>query len=246
MILLYALLGLLMGGLVNGLADTLPRERRPARPQCPYCGLPRPPTDWLAVVSYLLGRGRCPACTAPIPLRSVVVELSLALGFAYLYGLYGPTLHLLLVSLYGVILALITVIDLEHRLVLNVVILPAILLALVTAPLLPAMTWKRVLVGGLVGFLFFYLAALAYPGGMGAGDVKLAAFIGLISGFPGVVVALLVTLFAGGFVSLLLLLTRLRSLKDPIPYGPFLVVGGLTALLYGQQIVAWYLARAGV
>jgi leader peptidase (prepilin peptidase)/N-methyltransferase len=176
-----------------------------------------------------------------LPLRNVLVELCTAVVFGFLAARYGLTGHMLLLSLYLSILILITVIDLEHRLVLNRVIVPAILLALIAGPFTPGLNWRTVLVGGLVGFGLFYLAAVLYPGGMGAGDVKLAAFIGLITGFPVIVLALLVTILAGGVISLLLIVTRLRSRRDFIPYGPFLVIGGVFALLWGRPIVDDYL-----
>jgi Flp pilus assembly protein protease CpaA len=173
----------------------------------------------------------------------VVVELTTAVTFALLYDRYGLTGHMLLLSVYMAILILVTVIDLEHRLVLNRVILPAIALALIAGLFTPGLSMPQVLVGGLIGFGVFYLIALVYPGGMGAGDVKLAAFIGLITGFPDVVLAIVVTIFAGGLISLLLVVTRVRTIRDYIPYGPFLVIGGVFALFWGQPIMDSYMDR---
>lgn len=240
MILLYAIVGLVIGAVLNALADTLPTKAHLRSPHCAHCDAPLPPVAWLAT-SYLLTRGRCTDCGALLPLRCVLVELSTAVTYGLLYYRYGLTGHMLLLSVYMAILILITVIDLEHRLVLNRVIGPAILLALIAGPFTPGLNWKQMLVGGLVGFGLFYLAALLYPGGMGAGDVKLAAFVGLFTGFPAVFVALLVTVFAGGLISLLLVVTRIRSRRDYIPYGPFLVIGGVFALFWGQPVMDGYL-----
>jgi leader peptidase (prepilin peptidase)/N-methyltransferase len=244
MILLYAGVGLLVGGALNVLADTLPGRTRLRMSYCAHCDGQRQPVVWLATTGYLLMQGRCPNCGAPVPLRNVLVELTTAVAFALLYNRYGLTGHLLLVSAYTAILILVTVTDLEHRLILNQVIGPAILLALIAGWFTPGLSWRQALVGGLVGFGFFYVAALLYPGGMGAGDVKLAAFIGLITGFPVVILALLVTIMAGGLISLVLVVTRIRSLRDAIPYGPFLVIGGAFALFWGQPIVDSYLEQA--
>jgi len=161
------------------------------------------------------------------------------LAFTFLWQRYGATPLLLLFTFYICILFLVLVIDLEHRLILNVVILPAILMAGIGSLISPGPLLA--LAGGLVGFASFYLIALARKGGMGGGDVKLAAFIGLATGFPSVIVALLIAILAGGTTALVLVLTRAKGLKSYIPYGPFLVVGGLVALIYGPQIVAWYL-----
>ncbi len=241
MVLAYAAVGLVVGGLLNVLADDLPVRHRPNKPRCAACDAFRPVRAWLSTLAYLIDQGRCPNCSAPVPLRGVFVELGTASIFAYLYARYGLSGRTLLYSLYAAIFVLVTVTDLEHRLVLNAVILPAIGLALMAGPFTPDLGWRSMLVGGLIGFLSFYLLALLWPGAMGFGDVKLAAFIGLITGFPGVVVALVVTFLAGGVISLLLIVTRIRSLRDYIPYGPFLVIGGMVALLWGPAIVDAYM-----
>jgi leader peptidase (prepilin peptidase)/N-methyltransferase len=243
MILFYAIVGLLVGGVLSALADTMPQKAPLRLPHCTHCDVQRRPAAWLTTVGYALAQRRCASCGAPWPLRGVLTELATALAFAYLFSRYGLTGHMLLLSAYMAILILVTVIDLEHRLILNRVIGPSILLALIAALSTPGLTWQQALVGGLVGFLFFYIVAMIQPGAMGAGDVKLAAFIGLITGFPVVVVALLVSLVAGGVVSLLLIVTRIRSRRDYIPYGPFLVIGAVVALLWGQAIMDDYMDR---
>lgn len=237
----YAIVGLLVGGWLNVLADDLPGRHRPGKPRCTTCGASRSPRSWLSTLAYLLAQGRCSHCTAPVPLRGACVELGTATVFAYLFARFGLTDRMLLYSIYSTIFILVTVTDLEHRLILNVVIGPAIVLALVAGPFTYGLGWKSMLAGGVIGFLTFYILALLWPGGMGFGDVKLAAFIGLITGFQGVIVALIVTFLAGGTISLFLLVTRIRSLRDYIPYGPFLVIGGMVALLWGQSIVDAYM-----
>ena len=243
MILLYAVVGLLVGAVLNLLADVMPHKTRLRLPRCVHCDVPRQPTAWLTTTGYVLHRGRCPSCGASLQRRGVLTELATAIIFALIYDGYGPTGHMLLLSAYMAILVLVTVVDLEHRLVLNRVIGPAILLALVASPFTPDLTWQQALVGGLVGFSFFYVIAMIKPGAMGAGDVKLALFIGLFTGFPVVIVALLIALFAGGLISLFLVATRIRSMRDYIPYGPFLVIGGVYALFWGQPVVDDYLDR---
>lgn len=244
MALIFALVGWLMGGILNVLADDLPQGGRPRPPHCAHCGGQRPPRAWLTVGGMLLGAGRCAQCGARWPWRSVLVELAMALVVAWLYTRYGFTGHMALLSLYLAIMMLVTVTDLEHRLVLNRVILPAILLALVAGPFTPGLNIKQVLVGGGLAFGLFYLIAIAYPGAMGAGDVKLAAFVGLVTGFPAVLVALVTGILVGGIVSLFLVITRLRSRRDYIPYGPFLVIGGVVGLLWGGPIMERYLEEA--
>jgi prepilin signal peptidase PulO-like enzyme (type II secretory pathway) len=127
-----------------------------------------------------------------------------------------------------------------------VVTYPAILFAFVASFFTPGMRWDYALLGGAVGFVFFFLAALVGnalfgSGALGGGDVKLAAFVGLITGFPLVIEALVLTILLGGAVSFLLLVTGIRGRRDPIPYGPFLVAGAVITLLWGYPIAEWFL-----
>jgi len=135
---------------------------------------------------------------------------------------------------------LVTVTDLEHRLILNIVILPAILFALIVSFVDPAMNWKVALVGGVSGFLLSYIAALVSRGGLGGGDVTLSTFLGLILGFPQILLGLIFGVFLGGVTAFLLLIIRRVGLKTYIPYGPFLTVTGWVMLIWGDSIWAYY------
>lgn len=141
---------------------------------------------------------------------------------------------------------LILVIDLEHRRVLNVVVYPMAAVGLLLALLHPQLSLVNALVGGLVGFGLFLLLYLVRPGGLGAGDVKLAGLIGILVGFPGVLVAILVALTLGGVAAALLLLSRRVGPKGTMAYAPYLSIGALFALMYGPAIIAWYLGRFGI
>jgi leader peptidase (prepilin peptidase)/N-methyltransferase len=141
------------------------------------------------------------------------------------------------------VLLLVTVTDFEHRLIPDRAILPAIVIAALVSPWWFGPGWYFALLGGLIGYGFFWLAVhlgerFLGRGAMGWGDVKLAAFVGLITGFPGIITALVVTIIAGGVISLVLLLTRIVNLRSGIPYGPFICLGGFITMLYGQQIMA--------
>lgn len=246
MIALFALLGLLVGGLVNQLGSDLPAHRGLTRPPCRYCGKDRPLWQWLSLPAYVIGRAKCPSCGASIKLRRPLVEVGMAIAFVYLWIVFGPSVRLVLTLLYTAILALILITDIERRLILNVVTYPAIVLAMVAGFFTPGMTWWSALIGGLIGFLFFLAAAVAGnmlfgSGALGVGDVKLAAFVGLITGFPLVISALVLTILIGAAISLILLITRARGLRDPIPYGPFLVAGAMVTLLWGYPIAEWLL-----
>ena len=240
---LYALFGLLLGALINVLADDLPERRRPQRPRCATCGHVYQTLWWFGLVRKL-GR-RCPACGTAERWRPPLVEVGLALVFALLWGRYQRLSgELLVISIYFATFALILITDMEHRLILHVVTLPAIAFALAASFL--TVSPVAALLGAAVGFALFYaiylIGGLAFgAGAMGFGDVTLATFIGAAVGFPLVVVALLTGILAGGVITLLLLLTRVRRLRSKVPYGPFLLIGAAITLLWGGRIVAWYL-----
>jgi leader peptidase (prepilin peptidase)/N-methyltransferase len=165
--------------------------------------------------------------------------------FAFFWLRYGPSLQLALTTLYTCILFLVFVIDLEHHLILRVVIFPAIGIAVLASFFYPGLGVRRALVGGALAFLFFYLVAIVgrlifNRTAMGGGDANLAAFIGLITGFPEIIFALIISVCLGGLVSMVLVLTRTKGLGSYIPYGVFLVVGGLAMLVFGQEIIAWF------
>jgi leader peptidase (prepilin peptidase)/N-methyltransferase len=246
MIVLYTLLGLLTGAVLNLAADYLPQRRSILNsPHCPYCQGEWGLIDTVSLLSFVLLRGRCPHCTAPHSWRRPILELVTMLTFAFLWQRYGPSLQLILITVYTCILFLIFVIDLEHRLILHVVIFPAIAIAILGSFVYPGMNVRRALLGGALAFGFFYLVViigrvLFKRTAMGGGDVHLAAFIGLITGFPDIIMALIISISLGGLVSLILILTRVKKLKSYIPYGVFLAVGGLAVLIFGQEIIHWY------
>ena len=240
---LYALVGWLVSLVLNHAADVLPiRETLWQWPRCSACGDWRPYLAWSALLAYLSGQTTCPACghRRETITRAVVVELATPAFFVFLLWRYGPSWYLGLVSIYTAILILITVTDLEHRLIFNVVMLPAILLAVAAAFFTPGLSWGVALVGGAAAFVLAYVAALFSQGGLGGGDVTLSAFLGLIIGFPKVLLSLMFGVFLGGLVALLLLLTRRVGMKTLIPYGPFLTITGWIMLIWGDKIWRYY------
>jgi prepilin signal peptidase PulO-like enzyme (type II secretory pathway) len=256
MLVLYALLGLLVGGFLNLCADQLPRWRcLRRRPFCPYCDQPRPAGSWISVLAYLRFKPVCSHCGAPIPLRHPLVELATSALYAFLWVRYVPSrdpVLLLLYTVYCTIFVLVVVIDLEHRLILNTVVYPALALAFLGSLLHPIpLFYRRALLGGALGFGLLFLV---YLGGLlfvkalskikgkpinavafGFGDVRLGALIGLILGFPDVLTALFVAILLGGLAGLLYwfvraVVLRRYSLFSAIPYGPFLVLGAVATL----------------
>jgi prepilin signal peptidase PulO-like enzyme (type II secretory pathway) len=151
------------------------------------------------------------------------------------------SLELLVTLVYSCIFIVLLVIDLEHQLILNKVVYPAAAVALVIDFLAPKPGIISGAIGGGVGLVLFLIPALVYPGGIGWGDVKMAALIGLVTGFPLTLVALLLAVILGALVAGLLLALKIKKRKEAIPFAPFLSVATIITLLWGSNILTWYL-----
>jgi len=250
LILLFAILGLAIGSFLNVCIDRLPHNKSIVFPpsHCEACQHKLAAKDLIPVFSYLRLRGRCRYCQASIPRRVFWVELATALIFAFLCWHYGLSAELGVMIFYACLFIIIFVIDLEHGLILNKLVYPgmvvALLLALYPWPWLNESMVMRVAyaaLGGGIGFAIFLLIAIVSRGGMGWGDVKLAALIGLATGFPLVFVAIIMGAIIGGIVAVALLIAKKRKRRETIPFGPFLAVAAMITLLWGSNILSWYL-----
>jgi len=245
--LLFFAIGACFGSFLNVVADRLPRGKSIVSPpsHCESCDRRLSADDNIAIISYLWLKGRCRYCHAAIPRRIFLMELGTATLFAFLYWKYGFSYLLPVMLVYGCIFILLTVIDLEHGLLPNKIVYPAIGIALAVALAaqlldlqhLPHL--KSAAIGGAIGFVFLLIPAVVTRG-IGWGDVKLAAFIGLACGFPLVLLALFLSIIGGGLVAGVLLLLKIKGRKDAIPFGPFLALGTVVTLLWGKGILTWF------
>lgn len=175
------------------------------------------------------------------------MELATALIFALLYWHYGLSAELGVMIFYACLFIVIFVIDLEHGLILNKVVYPsmavALLLALVPRPGLTIMIEPGIAsaaLGGGISFAILFLIAIVSRGGMGWGDVKLAALIGLATGFPLVFLAIIMAAVLGGIVAVALMVAKRKKIKETIPFGPFLATAAMVTLLWGSNILSWW------
>jgi leader peptidase (prepilin peptidase) / N-methyltransferase len=237
-------MGAIAGSFLNVVAYRLPRRESVVWPgsHCPHCGSPVRSRDNVPILSYLVLRGRCRACSAAISRRYPLVEaLTAALCVGAVLAHPGGA-RLVLGLLTVLVLVPAALIDLEHRIIPNRLTAAGALLALAAGTALdPSGEPQRLIAAAAAGGLLL-VAALAYPGGMGMGDVKLAGVMGLLLG-RAVGAALLVALLAGVLVGLAVIARKgaREGRKTAIPFGPFLAIGGLTALYAGEQIVDLYL-----
>ena len=238
----FVLSGLFVGSFLNVCIDRLPTNRSLAFPRshCENCHRALAWYENLPLVSYLVLRGKCHTCRAIIPFRVFLVEALSGALFGYLGFRFGVSTEGIILALYASILIVIIFIDLERMLILNLVVFPATLLALGLSPLLPDVGILKSLYGALAAFGLLVAVYLVSRGGMGAGEVKLAAFIGTATGFPLALANLFLSITAAGVVAVLLLLFKIKGRKDVIPFGPFLAGGAVVTLLWGQPVLDAY------
>lgn len=234
--------GLAIGSFLNVVAVRVPLKRSIVSPGsgCTSCGRELSWAENVPVLSYVALRGRCRGCGERIGLVYPAVELLAALLIAAGFLAFGFSGKAFVAAFFSATLVTISATDLSHRIVPNVIVLPAfaVVLAAMTA-LDPSFEW---LLGALGAFLFLFAAALAYPRGMGMGDVKLALLLGAMLGRT-VPVALMVGMLAA-LVPSLFLLARHGSAarKMGIPFAPFLSLGGIVALFFGDDLLDAYLS----
>jgi leader peptidase (prepilin peptidase)/N-methyltransferase len=207
------------------------------------CGTEIAARDNVPLLSYALLRGRCRHCAAPIPLRYPLVEAATGLLVVACVARFGLTPYGLTAAFFCAVLVVLAAIDVEHRIVPNRIVLPAAA-AVLAAQLVrePSLEWPLAALGA-AGFLF--VAALAYPRGMGMGDVKLALLLGAMLGVE-VVVAMAVALVSALVpAAVLFALHGREARKLAIPFAPFLALGGVVALFAGEAILDWYVGLSG-
>ncbi len=248
------LLGLTVGSFLYLCICRLPADEplvgQPAR--CPACRARLAWPDIIPVVGYFRLRGRCPYCRAPFAARRALVELAVGVLFAWCFAVFGPGAIFVKAIILASFLVVITVIDYDHRLILDRVVVAlaatgiAVNLALhlnvdpgpFTAQIVgpPSMLY-----GGILGGIVMLVLALVPGSGMGGGDIKFAAALGLWFGWQLTIPMLFLSFVFGGLGAALLMLFKRKGRKDYMPYGPYIAAGAFATMLYGPQIIAWYL-----
>jgi leader peptidase (prepilin peptidase) / N-methyltransferase len=235
--------GLAIGSFLNVVAARLPLRQSIIGPRsaCPTCGTTIAWRDNVPLLSYLLLRRRCRSCRSSISWKYPLVELTTGLLLAGCVLAFGVTAEAAVAAFFCAVLVAISIVDLERRIIPNRIVLPGAVAVLVARSALePSPEW---IIAASGAALFLLVAALAYPGGMGMGDVKLALLLGAMLG-RSTPVALMVGMFAALGPSVVLLARHGKAArKMAIPFGPFLALGGLVALFAGDWLLDLYLAR---
>lgn len=246
LLVLAGVLGLAIGSFLNVVIHRLPRGQSLLTPPstCPSCGTRLRAIDNIPVLSWVVLRGRCHACRAPISVQYPIVEAVTAVLFVLIAWLTpaGPLLASRLILV--VLLIVLFGIDLHHQILPNVLTLPGIVVGFLFSLVAPP-GWAASLLGMALGGGVLYAIAAAYYAvrheeGLGMGDVKMLAMIGAFLGWKAVLVTLILSSFAGALVGVGLIAFARGGMRLALPFGTFLSLGALAAMLVGEPLVAWY------
>lgn len=241
------LLGALIGSFLNVCIYRLPRHESIVWPgsHCPACSKPIAWYDNVPILGYLMLAGRCRACSVSIPLHYPVVEALNMVGYLALLWFFGPTMVAVVYAILFSALLVVAGTDLSHKIIPNAVTFPGIVVGLVSAATVLPLGLLNSLLGLLVGGGILWILAWASPylfgkEGMGGGDIKLLAMIGAFLGWKLALLTIMVGSLVGSVVGLSLLAARVITREEYIPFGPFLVLGAVSALFFGTPILEWY------
>lgn len=239
-------MGLCIGSFLNVVIHRLPLGQSLVSPgsRCPKCGYELRWYDNVPVLSWVFLAGRCRGCRAPISAQYPIVEIVTALLFVLVTWL--TPVGALLISrliLVAILIALFGI-DLEHQILPNVITLPGIIVGLMFSLIAPP-GWKDALIGTALGAGVLYGIAAAYYAvrreeGLGMGDVKMLAMVGAFLGWKAVLVTLVLSSFSGAAIGMALIAAQRGGLKLALPFGTFLAVGAVAAMLAGDPLIAWY------
>ncbi|NWF51720.1 MAG: prepilin peptidase [Nitrospirae bacterium] len=248
--------GLVIGSFLNVCIYRIPRKLSITIPssRCPSCKTPIKPWDNIPVLSYLLLGGRCRSCNTKISLRYPFIEFLNGLFYISILWKFGIGWHTLIYSLFLSSLIVITFIDLDFQIIPDIITLPGIPLGILAgAFLLPdpflrssILGIKKSFLGAFTGFLLFYLIAISGSAifkkeAMGGGDIKMMAMVGALSGWKGVFFTTFFGSLAGTIIGIFTMLSKGNPKDTKIPFGPFLALGALITLFFGQEILSYYI-----
>ena len=242
-----------IGSFLNVCIYRLPRNLSIISPssRCPSCNIPIKPYDNIPILSYIFLGGRCRVCKAGISFRYPLVETLNALLYVLVLWRFGFGLQTIVYSIFCSALIVITFIDLDFQIIPDRITLPGILIGLIAGSFLmpdPFMRYsllgiKATIIGLLAGGGLFYAIAVLSRGGMGGGDIKMMAMVGSLMGWKSVLLTTFLGSLSGAVLGIFLMIAKGKGRKTKIPFGPFLALGTLITLFYGQEILYWYFNR---
>ena len=242
------ILGLIIGSFSNVCIYRIPKNESIVFPasHCPNCHTPIKAIDNVPILSFLLLKGKCRKCGEKISIRYPVVEFLTGAIYLLIFLIYGRSYQTLIYALLSSALIIISFIDLDVQIIPDEISLPGIVIGLALSFIVPYISYLNSLLGIIAGGGIIFLIALAglaifKKEAMGGGDVKLSAMIGAFIGWKYIIVSLFIGFFIGAIAGILLILLKIRNRDDLVPFGPFIVLGSFITLLWGENILSWYL-----
>ncbi|MBS3939172.1 MAG: prepilin peptidase [Peptococcaceae bacterium] len=241
------ILWLLVGSFFNVVIHRLPRGQSIVFPpsHCVSCGVRLSPKELIPFFSYVWQKGRCRHCGAAISLRYPLVELLTAVLLSLIWYLQGGSPSTYAYLIFASLLIVISFIDIDHMLIPDQLLVAGVGVWLVLQLLSPFIAWSDALAGSALAFALMLVIFVLSRGGMGFGDVKLVGLIGLYLGLSLTLLSLFLAFVLGAAVGLTLILLRLKKGKSALPFGPFLALGAYLAMVWGGDIIRWYLQISG-
>ena len=243
------ILGTLFGSFANVCIYRLPQRLSIIFPgsYCPFCHETLRPWHNIPLLSYLLLGGQCARCKTAISPRYPLIELSNGLLYIFLYHHYHLSVQTVVFALLTTSLLIVSCIDLAHTIIPDAITLPGIVVGLGTSLWLTPVGLRNAILGVILGGgLFLLMAILSVVilkrEGMGGWDIKLIAMLGAFLGWHAVLVTIFLAAVLGASVGLALILLRRKGRREPLPFGPFLALGALLAMVWGDAILIWYVS----
>ena len=244
---LIFILGLIVGSFCNVCIYRIPKNESIIYPasHCSKCRSKIKPVDNIPLLSFILLKGRCRNCKSKISIQYPMVEFLSGLIYLIIYLIYGLSVQTLIYIILSSALIIIAFIDLNEQIVPDVISLPGIVTGFIISFFVPYISFINSALGVVVGGGIILIIALVgsmifKKEAMGGGDVKLAAMIGAFLGWRYTIISLFLGFFLGALVGIFLVLSKIKSKEDMVPFGPFIALGSLITLLWGEKIIAWY------
>ena len=242
------ILGLIIGSFSNVCIYRIPKKESIVFPasHCPNCNSTIKAIDNIPLLSYFLLKGKCRKCGEKISIRYPIVEFLTGVIYLLIFLVYGRSLQTLIYTLLSSALIIIAFIDLDEQIIPDEISLPGIVIGFVLSFIVPYISYFNSILGTIVGGGIIFLIALVglaifKKEAMGGGDVKLSAMIGAFIGWKYIMISLFIGFFIGAIAGILLILLKIRNRDDLVPFGPFIVLGSFITILWGKNILSWYL-----
>ena len=240
---IFFISGLVAGSFLGVVTHRLPRKLSIIKPAsfCPDCKRKIPFYDNIPLLSFIVLKGRCRYCKNKIPVTSLLIEIITGILFLANYIFFGLTVKTLAGIILCSVLIVISFIDIDFRIIPNAIVLPFAMVGLAISIISDLPGWWMPLAYSAGAFLFMLVIHLIYPKGMGMGDVKLSLMIGAFL-IKDVIAALFLGFLAGSIYGVSLIIIKRRKLKQAIPFGPFISLGSVVSLFWGNNILKWYIS----